>query len=340
MVSAMLLDQRQRPLRDLRLSVTDRCNFRCPYCMPRTQFGPGFRFLPQPELLSFEELARLTQVFVNQGVQKLRITGGEPLLRRDLHKLIALMPRAPGLDVALTTNGSRLALHAAALRAAGLARVTVSLDALEAAVFERMADSPVPVSEVLSGIETAQRVGLGVKINTVVQRGVNEDQVLPLVRYCRERRLPLRLIEFMDVGATNGWQLAQVVPARELFARIHAEFPLAPLTASYRGEVAQRYAYADGGGELGLIASVTEPFCGDCTRARVSAQGRFYTCLFASEGTDLRQMLRNGASDAELNSTIQAIWQARRDAYSEQRGAPQLLQLRRSPRIEMSYIGG
>lgn len=345
----MLADTRQRGLRDLRLSVTDRCNFRCRYCMPRESFGPGFRFLPQHALLSFEELALLARVFVGLGVRKLRITGGEPLLRRDLPRLIERLPRhAPGatagspdpIDVALTTNGSLLAAQAEALRRAGLSRVTVSLDALDPERFELMSDSRVPVERVLEGIEEARRVGLQVKVNSVIRRGANDDQVLPLVRHFRATGIPLRFIEYMDVGNTNGWRQKEVVPARALLAQVQAQFPLRRLPAAHPGEVAQRYAYADGRGELGIIASVTEPFCGDCNRARLSVVGMLYTCLFATRGHDLGALLRGGASEPALARAISSIWRQRSDAYSEQRGRPNLVSLRRGPRVEMSHIGG
>lgn len=343
----MLADARHRGLRDLRLSVTDRCNFRCPYCMPRDSFGPGFRFLPHDEILSFEELARLASVFVKLGVRKLRITGGEPLLRRNLPRLIELLPkRAPGgigdstVDLALTTNGSLLSAQAAALRQAGLARVTVSLDALDPALFQRMSDSNLPVERVLEGIEAAQRVGLPVKVNSVIRRGVNEDQVLPLVRHFRNTGIVLRFIEYMDVGSTNGWQESEVVPARALLGQVQAHFELRRLPAAHAGEVAQRYAYADGAGQLGIVASVTRPFCGDCNRARLSVVGALYTCLFATRGHDLRALLRAGATELALEQAIRAIWLERSDAYSEQRGRPDLIPLRRGPRVEMSHIGG
>ncbi len=334
-----LTDQRGRPLRDLRISVTDRCNFRCGYCMPRAVFGPGFQFLPARELLSFEEIARLSGIFVTLGVRKLRLTGGEPLVRRDLPELVRQLPRAPGLDLALTTNGSLLAAHAAALRSAGLDRVTVSLDSLDDATFRRMNDAEVPVQTVLDAISAAERVGLRVKINAVIQRGVNDHGLLDLASYFRGRGVVLRLIEYMDVGNSNGWSHAEVVSAREMLERIDAVFPLEAAQPSYPGEVARRYRYRDGSGEIGIIASVTQPFCGDCSRGRLSAQGTFYTCLFASAGHDLRGLLRSGQSDDEIARQISALWQARSDAYSEQRGA-QLVALRRRPKIEMSYIGG
>lgn len=332
-------DSRARPLRDLRISVTDRCNFRCGYCMPRSVFGPGFRFLPASELLSFEEIARVSAVFVSLGVRKLRLTGGEPLVRRDLPELVRLMPRGPGIDLALTTNGALLAAHAEALAAAGLARVTVSLDSLDDATFQRMNDAQVPVSVVLCAIDAARAAGLRVKVNAVMQRGVNDHGLLDLVRHFKAEGIILRLIEFMDVGNSNGWNQAHVLSAREMLEQIDAVFPLEPIASNYPGEVARRYRYRDGSGEVGIIASVTQPFCGDCSRGRLSAQGSFYTCLFASRGHDLRAALRGGASDEELRAQIQRIWQRRADAYSEQRGqAP--LTLGRRPKIEMSYIGG
>jgi cyclic pyranopterin phosphate synthase len=302
-------------------------------------FGPGFQFLPARELLSFEEIARLSRIFVSLGVQKLRLTGGEPLVRRDLPELVRLLPKAAGLDLALTTNGSLLAAHAEALAKAGLERVTVSLDSLDDATFRRMNDAEVPVQTVLDAIAVARAVGLRVKINAVIQRGVNDQGLIDLARYFRERGIVLRLIEYMDVGNSNGWDRAEVVSAREMLERIDAVFPLEPAQANYAGEVARRYRYRDGSGEIGVIASVTEPFCGDCSRARLSAQGSLYTCLFASEGHDLRRLVRSGQSDAAISGHIAAIWQARKDAYSEQRGAP-LVALRRGPKIEMSYIGG
>lgn len=331
-------DTRARVLRDLRISVTDRCNFRCSYCMPRSQFGPGFRFLPASEILSFEEISRIARVFVALGVRKLRLTGGEPLLRRDLPKLIRLLPQSDGIDLALTSNGSLLATHAAELAQAGLRRVTVSLDSLDDAVFQRMNDAQVPVRDVLRGIERAAAVGLEIKINAVIRRGVNDAGLLDLVRHFKSSGQILRLIEFMDVGSTNGWNRDQVVPASELLERIGAVFPLQPAAPNYAGEVAQRYSFSDGVGELGIIASVTQPFCGDCSRGRLSAQGSFYTCLFASDGHDLRALLRGGASDDELRASVSERWRARRDAYSELRGRP--LQLGTRRKIEMSYIGG
>jgi cyclic pyranopterin phosphate synthase len=334
-----LLDRRARPLRDLRISVTDRCNFRCSYCMPRSEFGPGFKFLPAAEILSFEELARLSRAFVNLGVRKLRITGGEPLLRRGLPELLELLPAAPDVEVALTTNGSLLASHASRLAQAGLRRVTVSLDSLDPETFERMNDAGVPVSRVLDGIEAARSAGLEVKVNAVIRRGVNDHGVLDLVRHFKGSGIVLRLIEFMDVGNTNHWNRADVVSAQELLTLVGDQYPLEPLEAHYVGEVAQRYRYRDGSGELGIIASVTQPFCGDCSRARLSAQGSLYTCLFATRGFDLRGPLRAWASDAELSELLGAIWRERSDAYSEQRELP-LVKLGRRHKVEMSHIGG
>jgi cyclic pyranopterin phosphate synthase len=307
--------------------------------MPRSVFGPGFRFLPVAEILSFEEIARLSQVFVALGVRKLRLTGGEPLLRRDLPELIRLLPRDPGVDVALTTNGSLLAAHAEGLARAGLRRVTVSLDSLDDATFKHMNDAQVPVAQVLDGIAAAESAGLEVKINAVIRRGTNDQGLLDLVRRFKGTGQILRLIEFMDVGSTNGWNQSEVLSAREMLERITAVFPLEAAEAHYAGEVARRYRFTDGDGEIGIIASVTQPFCGDCSRARLSAQGSLYTCLFASQGHDLRDLLRSGATEDELALQISRIWQPRLDAYSELRGqAP--LQLGKRRKIEMSYIGG
>jgi cyclic pyranopterin phosphate synthase len=324
-----------RPLRDLRISVTDRCNFRCMYCMPRSVFGHDYRFMDRSELLSFEEIARLAAIFVEYGVEKLRLTGGEPLLRRDLERLIAML--APlGADLTLTTNGTLLPQKAQLLADAGLTRVTVSLDALDDATFRAMNDADFPVERVLEGIAAAEAAGLPVKVNAVVKRGVNDEAVVDLARHFKGTGVVVRFIEFMDVGATNGWRLDDVVPAAEIVRRIGDEFPLEPAQAQYRGEVARRWRYLDGSGEVGVIASVTQPFCGDCTRSRISAEGKLYTCLFAVKGTDLRAVLRGGASDADLRTTIGRVWSNRTDRYSEIRseGTADL------PRIEMSYIGG
>ncbi|HET9075224.1 MAG TPA: GTP 3',8-cyclase MoaA [Solirubrobacteraceae bacterium] len=331
-------DRLHRPLRDLRISVTDRCNFRCTYCMPAEIFGPGFAFMPRTELLSFEEITRLARLFAAGGVRKLRITGGEPLLRRDLPELIAMLAAIEGIeDIALTTNGSLLASRAEALAAAGLGRVTVSLDAIDETIFAAMNGVNVKVARVLAGVRAAQAAGLGpVKVNMVVKRGVNDAEIVPMARYAREHGLTLRFIEFMDVGTTNGWRLDEVVPAAEIHDAVHALWPLSPVAADYPGEVARRYRYRDGAGEIGIIASVTQPFCGGCTRARLSADGQLFTCLFGAAGHDLRAPLRAGASDPELVEAINGIWTARRDRYSEQRSqaGPE------GPRVEMSYIGG
>ena len=334
------LDTLGRPLRDLRISVTDRCNFRCIYCMPKEVFGHDYRFLPRRELLTFEEIERVSRVFVGLGVHKLRITGGEPLLRRGLEDLVerlaALGARPGDLDVTLTTNGALLAQKAQALADSGLTRITVSLDSLDDEVFRAMNDVDFPVARVLGGIDAAAAAGLPVKVNVVVKRGLNEGSVLDIARRFRGTGHVVRFIEFMDVGATNGWRMDDVVPAEEVVRTIGAEFPLEPLDAGYRGEVAQRYRYLDGEGEIGVIASVTQPFCGDCTRARLSADGKLYTCLFAVRGHDLRSVLRTGASDDELDDAVRAIWERRGDRYSELR-TERTSSLRK---VEMSYIGG
>jgi len=333
-----VLDSFDRPLRDLRISVTDRCSFRCTYCMPREIFGRDFAFLPPGQVLSFEEITRLTRVFLSLGVEKIRLTGGEPLIRRDLPELVAMLAPLPGLrDLTLTTNGARLPQLANALKDAGLQRVTVSLDSLDDSVFRAINGVEFPVLRVLDGIAAAQEAGLTpVKINMVVQCGVNEDSIVPMARYFHHSKCNLRFIEYMDVGATNGWRLEDVVPASEIISRIHAELPLAPLLPNYPGEVARRYRYIDGGGEIGVIASVTQPFCGGCTRARLSAEGRLYTCLFASDGFDLRAPMRGGASDTEIAALIRGLWTVRADRYSEERTE----ETTRQPRVEMSYIGG
>ena len=330
------LDTLGRPVRDLRISVTDRCNFRCAYCMPKSVFGHDYRFMDRKELLTFEELERVARAFALLGVEKIRLTGGEPLLRRELEQLVARLDRIDGLDLTLTTNASLLARKAEALRAAGLDRVNVSLDSLDDATFRAMNDVDFPVARVLEGIDAAAAVGLPVKVNAVVKRGVNDDGVVEMARRFRGTGHSLRFIEYMDVGATNGWRLDDVVPAAEIVERIDAVFPLEPVEAAYRGEVAERFRYRDGAGEIGVIASVTKPFCGDCTRARISAEGKLYTCLFAVRGTDLRALLRGGASDDELRDAIADVWAGRGDRYSEIRSA----RTSEVPRIEMSYIGG
>ncbi len=336
--SMTLRDTFARPLRDLRISVTDRCNFRCVYCMPKEVFGRDFQFLPRAELLTFEEIARLARVFAAHGVEKLRITGGEPLVRRDLERLIAMLAETEGIrDFAMTTNGSLLAQKAQVLKNAGLQRVTVSLDSLDEAVFQEMNDVGFPVARVLEGIEAAAAAGLApVKVNMVVKRSVNEDSIFEMADYFRGTGHMLRFIEYMDVGTTNGWRLDEVVPAAEIVRLLESEWPLEPVEANYRGEVASRYRYADGEGEIGVIASVTQPFCRDCTRARLSAEGELYTCLFASRGHDLRSLLRAGASDEEIAGRLSAIWTVRGDRYSEVRTA----ETARRPKVEMSHIGG
>jgi cyclic pyranopterin phosphate synthase len=330
------LDVLGRPLHDLRISITDRCNFRCVYCMPKEVFGRDFPFLPRSELLTFEEIARLARAFVANGVRKIRITGGEPLVRRDVERLIAMLAEIDDLDLTLTTNGALLPQKAQALADAGLKRVTVSLDSLDDAIFRAMNDVDFPVAQVLEGIDAAAAAGLPVKVNVVVKRGLNEDGILDLARHFRPTPHVLRFIEFMDVGHTNGWRLDDVVPAAEIVDTIASEFPLEPAAPTYRGEVARRWRYADGTGEIGVIASVTQPFCGDCTRARISADGRLYTCLFAVRGEDLRSLVRSGATDAELVTRISASWSRRNDRYSDLRTA----KTADLPKIEMSYIGG
>ena len=332
----LLDDTLGRPLRDLRISVTDRCNFRCVYCMPKEVFGRDYRFLPRRELLTFEEIERVARVFVSLGVNKLRITGGEPLLRRDLELLVARLAALGDLDLTLTTNGALLAQKAETLAAAGLTRVTVSLDSLDDEVFRAMNDVDFPVARVLAAIDSAAAAGLPVKVNVVVKRGLNDGSVLDMARRFRGTGHVVRFIEFMDVGATNGWRLDDVVPAAEIVRTIGAEFPLEPVEAAYRGEVAERYRYLDGAGEIGVIASVTQPFCGNCTRARLSADGKLYTCLFAVRGHDLRTQLRSESGDDELEAAIRAVWERRTDRYSELR-TEDTAALRK---VEMSYIGG
>lgn len=332
-----LLDAFGRPVRDLRISITDRCNFRCVYCMPKTVFGRDYPFLPRADLLSFEEVARIARLFAARGVKKLRLTGGEPLLRHGVEKLIELLAAIPGLEVTLTTNGSLLKQKAAALAAAGLARVTVSLDALDDAVFRRMNDADYPVAKVLEGIEAAAAAGLRpVKVNCVVKRGTNEGEILPLARHFRNSGHILRFIEYMDVGSSNGWKLDEVVPSSEVLAIVGQEFPLDAIDPHYAGEVAERWRYRDGAGEIGVISSVTQAFCDTCTRIRLSTEGKLYTCLFADAGHDLRALLRAGLDDAGLDAAIAGIWQQRRDRYSQIRMAatPGLR------KIEMHYIGG
>src|SRR6266705_2709771 len=326
-----------RRLHDLRISVTDRCNFRCIYCMPRDVFGPDYPFLARSELLTFEEIARLARIFREHGVEKVRLTGGEPLLRKNLERLIEMLAAIPGVDLTLTTNGSLLGQKARALKAAGLQRVTVSLDSLDEGVFRTMNDADFPVSEVLASIDAAAAAGLSpIKINMVVKRGANEDSIVPMARHFKGSGHIVRFIEYMDVGATNGWRMDDVVPSAEVVRMIGGKMPLEQIDPNYTGEVAARWRYRDGSGEIGVISSVTQAFCRTCTRARLSTEGMLYTCLFATAGYDLRGMLRGSSSDEEISRTIAHIWQARGDRYSEIRTAD-TAKLRK---IEMSYIGG
>ena len=347
--TGLLSDTLARPLRDLRISVTDRCNFRCSYCMPSEVFNKDYAFLPQTSLLSFEEITRLTKIFVAHGVEKIRLTGGEPLLRKHLEVLIEMLakletPEGKPLDITLTTNASLLVKKAQALKNAGLQRVTVSLDALDDTIFRRMNDVDFPVADVLKGIEVALQVGLApIKINMVVKRGTNDAEILPIARHFRNSGVVLRFIEYMDVGATNGWRMDEVMPSAQVIERINAEFPLTAIAPNYTGETAERWRYADGGGEVGVISSVTHAFCGDCNRARLSTEGKLFLCLFASQGHDLRALLRNGAADDQIAGAVGHIWQARTDRYSELRAAlPADISLIKpgEKRVEMSYIGG
>ncbi|MEP7139890.1 MAG: GTP 3',8-cyclase MoaA [Caldimonas sp.] len=342
-----LRDALARPLRDLRISVTDRCNFRCSYCMPKEVFDRDYAFLPQTSLLSFEEIERLAALFVAHGTRKIRLTGGEPLLRRHLEGLVELLARlrtvdGDAVDLTLTTNGSLLEKKAAALKAAGLGRVTVSLDALDDAIFRRMNDADFPVDAVLRGIDAAERAGLGpIKVNMVVKRGTNDQEIVPMARHFRGRGVALRFIEYMDVGATNGWRMDEVMPSADVIARLSSEFGLVPMPASAPGETAQRWRYADGAaGEIGTISSVTGAFCRDCNRARLSTEGKLFLCLFASRGHDLRALVRGGASDAEIQAAIGLIWQGRTDRYSELRGRADAPSEAGERRVEMHYIGG
>jgi cyclic pyranopterin phosphate synthase len=334
-----LVDAFGRPLRDLRISVTDRCNFRCTYCMPKEVFGHDYRFLDRRELLDFEEITRLARAAVSLGVEKLRLTGGEPLIRRDVERLVAMLSELDA-EVTLTTNASLLPRKAQALKDAGLDRVTVSLDSMDDATFRGMNDVDFPVERVLEGIRAAHAAGLPVKVNSVVKRGVNEQEIVPLARYFRGTPHILRFIEYMDVGATNGWRMDDVVPAAEIVKLIDAEFPVEPVDANYRGEVAKRWRYKDGTGEIGVIASVTQPFCGDCTRSRISAEGKLFTCLFAVRGHDLRALIRSGASDDDLAAKLAEIWRVRGDRYSELRSQNTVDPAIGASKVEMSYIGG
>ena len=351
--TGLLVDTRGRPLRDLRISVTDRCNFRCNYCMPKEVFDKDYPYLPHSALLSFEEITRLASLFLAHGVRKIRLTGGEPLLRKNIEELIAQLAqlrtvdgKAP--DLTLTTNGSLLARKARSLKEAGLNRVTVSLDGLDDAVFRRMNDVDFPVADVLAGIEAAHTAGLShIKVNMVVKRGTNDHEILPMARHFRGTGTTLRFIEYMDVGATNGWRMDEVLPSAELIERLRAELPLVPLEPSSPGETAERWGYADASGqhdpalgEVGVISSVTQAFCHDCNRARLSTEGKLYLCLFASQGYDLRSLLRAGASDADIAAAIAPIWQQRSDRYSELRSTLPADNTQGARRVEMSYIGG
>ena len=337
----MVVDELGRPLRDLRISVTDRCNFRCPYCMPAEIYGERYQFLPREQLLTFEEVARLTRIIVRLGAVKARITGGEPLVRKDVERLVEMLAGVDGVeDLTMTTNAYLLPQKAEALKAAGLRRVTVSFDSLDDEVFRRMNGRGFGTESVLAGIEAAERIGLApIKVNAVVQRGVNDHTVVDLARYFRERGHVMRFIEYMDVGNRNGWRLDHVVPADEIVAMIDAEMPLEPVESGYRGEVAMRYRYRDGGGEMGVIASVTKPFCGDCTRIRLSPEGSIYTCLFSGVGRDLRGPIREGASDDELEEIVRGTWRGRTDRYSEERSS-MTEELRAQEKVEMYHIGG
>jgi cyclic pyranopterin phosphate synthase len=344
--AGLLSDRLGRPLHDLRISVTDRCNFRCSYCMPKEVFDKDYTFLPQSSLLSFEEITRLARVFVAHGVRKIRLTGGEPLLRKGLETLIAMLadlrtPDGQPLDLTLTTNGSLLGRKARALAAAGLRRVTVSLDGLDDAVFRRMNDVDFPVADVLAGIAEAQAAGLGpIKVNMVVKRGTNDHEILPMARHFRGLPVVLRFIEYMDVGSSNGWRMDEVLPSARVLDRIAQEFPLEPLDAAQPGETAERWRYADGAGEIGVISSVTQAFCRDCNRARLSTEGKLFLCLFGHQGHDLRALLRTGHDDAQIAAAIGAIWTGREDRYSELRGEQPAAPAGGARRVEMSYIGG
>ena len=340
-MTGAVTDTMDRPLRDLRISLTDRCNFRCAYCMPKALFGANHAFMPRSELLTFEEITRVAGVFTRLGVRKLRLTGGEPLIRRDIEDLVAMLAGVDGVeDISLTTNASLLTLDKArALKAAGLNRITVSLDGIDDATFQAMNDVGFPVAKVLEGIANAERAGLApIKINMVVQRGINDHDIVPMAEHFRGTPHIVRFIEYMDVGNSNGWRLDQVLPSREVVERVGAHWPIEPVARNYRGEVAERYRYTDGAGEIGMISSVTQPFCGDCSRARLSAEGKLFTCLFASAGHDIRDRLRAGASDESLTEYLQGIWSRRADRYSELRThETKPVDTRK---IEMSYIGG
>ncbi|PFA20856.1 MULTISPECIES: GTP 3',8-cyclase MoaA [Bacillus cereus group] len=333
-----ITDSLQRPLQDLRISVIDRCNFRCTYCMPAEVFGPDYAFLQEEFLLTFDEIERLAKLFVGMGVKKIRLTGGEPLLRKDLPKLIQRLAKLDGLtDIGLTTNGIHLTKQAKALKEAGLHRVNVSLDAIEDDVFREINGRNISTKPVLKGIAAAKEAGLDVKVNMVVKKGMNDGQILPMAAYFKEQKIPLRFIEFMDVGSTNGWNFEQVITKQELIEKISQVYPIEPVDPHYFGEVAKRYRYVGSDVEVGFITSVSESFCSSCTRARISADGKFYNCLFATKGTDLRSLLREGISDTDLLQVVQNIWEYRKDRYSDERTEESA---NNRPKIEMSYIGG
>ena len=331
-----LYDTLNRPLRDLRISVTDRCNFRCVYCMPKEVFGSDYQFLKRDQILTFEEITRLSKIFVSHGVKKIRLTGGEPLVRKGVPNLIKMLASIPDLDLTLTTNGSLLVQQGQALKDAGLTRITVSLDSLDDEIFKAMNDVDYPVAKVIEGMDFAASIGLPVKVNMVVKRGMNEQSILPMARFFRERKYILRFIEYMDVGHTNGWRMDDVVSAKEIISLINAESPLEPVDPNYRGEVAERWKYKDGSGEIGVVASVTQAFCRDCNRARLSAEGKLYTCLFAIKGHDFKESLRNGATDEEISTLLSNVWGKRTDRYSEIRSENTIP----LPKVEMSHIGG
>jgi cyclic pyranopterin phosphate synthase len=346
--TGVVMDQLARPLHDLRISITDRCNFRCVYCMPKEVFDKDYGYLPHTDLLSFEEITRIARLFVAHGVEKIRLTGGEPLLRKNIERLIGMLaelktPSGAPLDLTLTTNGSLLARKAQSLKDAGLRRVTVSLDSLDDATFKRMNDVDFAVADVLHGIDVAHQAGLGpIKVNMVVKAGMNDQEIVPMARHFKGTPYILRFIEYMDVGASNGWNLKEVIPSAEVVRRISAEMPLAPTLANYSAETAARWSYRDGGGEIGVISSVTQAFCADCTRARLSTEGKLYTCLFATSGHDLRALLRNGSSDADISTVVAHLWRGRSDRYSETRTANTngSASARGAKKVEMSYIGG
>lgn len=339
-------DARGRTLRDLRISVTDRCNFRCTYCMPKEVFDKNYPYLSHQELLSFEEITRLTSIFSTLGVEKIRLTGGEPLLRKNLELLIGMLanirtPAGKPLDLTLTTNGSILRKKAAELKAAGLQRLTISLDGLNDEIFKKMNDVDFPVADVMDGITAAQEVGFeNIKVNMVVKKGCNDQEIIPMARYFKNSGVILRFIEFMDVGSSNGWNMAEVLPSKEVIARINEVFPVEPIEANYSGEVAQRWRYIDGSGEIGVISSVTQTFCHECTRARISTDGQMYQCLFANQGYDFKTMLRSGRSDLEIANAIMNTWSHREDHYSEIRGSQTVNSSSSKRKVEMSYIGG